>query len=249
MTEFDEKNFQNQVLKEVRRLSNASSSRNETTQLATSANNEIIVPHKSAKPHSKPPRWFSSRKTIYSEIQRELQKPLLFFSKDKISKLIAKLINNDSLILERTNRDLQKRITDLENNKLKAQREEMYQIQIDITAKDEATKVIFKKDVRKYLCPILQSASKDANDIAKLITPILVPLILAGTLTIPLEPIIFAHLAMIIARMGVASMCDDYMEKEKMPNDVNAKISNDVNTKVINTLFPISAKTTKKKKK
>ena len=85
----------------------------------------------------------------------------------------------------------------------------------DEEARTLATKIIIKRDVRKYLCPALQTASNDAYDIAKIITPILIPFILAGTIAIPLQPLLFSHLALSIARMGIASLCDDFKDKDK----------------------------------
>lgn len=48
--------------------------------------------------------------------------------------------------------------------------------------------VIRDKTVKKFLCPVLRTLTGDALDISKIITPILVPLNLAGTITIPMEP-------------------------------------------------------------
>ena len=82
-----------------------------------------------------------------------------------------------------------------------------------------AIEVVARKDIRAYICPPLQSLSNDAYDIAKVITPILIPLVLAGTLAIPLQPLIFSHISLILARMGVAALCEDYNKKKEKKKD------------------------------
>ncbi len=64
-------------------------------------------------------------------------------------------------------------------------------------------------DLRRYLCPMLQGISSDAFEIARVITPLLVGLKLSGKLTIDLNPWIFAGIALLIERMGVAAFCAD----------------------------------------
>ena len=65
-------------------------------------------------------------------------------------------------------------------------------------------------DLRRYLCPVLQSASGDAFEVARIITPLLVGLKLSGKVTIDLNPWIFAGIALVIERMGVAAFCAGY---------------------------------------
>lgn len=77
-----------------------------------------------------------------------------------------------------------------------------------------AQEVVKRPEVWRHLCPALESASDDAFEIAKIITPVLVTLVLAGNLSIPLEPVLFATISIVIARMGIASLCVDF-EKEK----------------------------------
>lgn len=72
---------------------------------------------------------------------------------------------------------------------------------------EEAKGIIHRKSLRQYLCPALQSVSNDANEVAKVIVPVLIPLILAGTIVISLNPVLFGWLAIIIAKMGVSSFC------------------------------------------
>ena len=84
----------------------------------------------------------------------------------------------------------------------------------DSTEKATAAENIVRRvDVRKYLCPVLQSVSDDAFDLSKTVTPILVTLSFTGTISIPLEPTLFANIILIISRMGIAALCVGYLEK------------------------------------
>lgn len=65
-------------------------------------------------------------------------------------------------------------------------------------------------DLRRYLCPSLQSISHDAFEVARIITPLLVGLKLSGKLAIDLDPWIFAGIALLVERMGVAAFCAGY---------------------------------------
>ena len=78
----------------------------------------------------------------------------------------------------------------------------------------EANRIVGHKNIRVMLCPALKSISSDAIEIAKAITPILAGASLARTIVIPLDPFLFAVMALIIARMGIASFCSDYDKRE-----------------------------------
>lgn len=68
--------------------------------------------------------------------------------------------------------------------------------------------------LRGYLCPALVRVSGDAFEIARVITPLLAGLKLAGTAPIDLDPWLFAGLALLIARGGVAAFCGEDGEGE-----------------------------------
>lgn len=80
-------------------------------------------------------------------------------------------------------------------------------------SKKKAKRIVARQDIKKYLCPALQSVSNDVYEIAKAITPILVTLSFAGPIQVSLEPMLFAMIALIISRMGVAGLCVDYPKK------------------------------------
>ena len=62
--------------------------------------------------------------------------------------------------------------------------------------------------IKKYICPALKSASDDAFEISKIITPILAGLSFTGTIDFPLDRLYFAVFSIIIARMGISTFCD-----------------------------------------
>jgi|GEM_PF-6347467 len=74
----------------------------------------------------------------------------------------------------------------------------------------EAKEIVTKNNLKAYLCPALQTLSNDTFEIAKVSTPILLGLVAGGILTIPLSPMLFAAIAFIIARSGIASFCAGY---------------------------------------
>lgn len=75
-----------------------------------------------------------------------------------------------------------------------------------------AQQLIARDDVRRRLCPALHSAGSNAPEIAKIITPILAPLILDGTLSIPLDPLLFAMGSLEISKIGIENYCQGSKE-------------------------------------
>ena len=68
--------------------------------------------------------------------------------------------------------------------------------------------------LRRYLCPALDRATGDAFEIARIITPLLAGLKVSGKAPIDLDPWLFAGVALLIARMGVAAFCGEEEEEE-----------------------------------
>ena len=77
----------------------------------------------------------------------------------------------------------------------------------DNIAKGQAEEIAVRPEISTILCAALQTTSNDAFEIAKITTPILLGLVFAGALAIPLYPTLFAAVALIIARAGIASFC------------------------------------------
>lgn len=80
----------------------------------------------------------------------------------------------------------------------------------DRIVQQQATELVANKNFRYYLCSGLKTASNDSFEIAKIITPILIGLVTAGTITIPLTPILFASIALVITRASISSICADF---------------------------------------
>jgi hypothetical protein len=72
-----------------------------------------------------------------------------------------------------------------------------------------AHSIVHQSGVRQRICAALTSGTGDAFDVGKILVPVLVPLSLAGTIAVPLTPIVTAAIALVIARMGVAAFCKD----------------------------------------
>lgn len=73
----------------------------------------------------------------------------------------------------------------------------------------DAHQIIQQPNVRQRLCAALLSGTGDAFDIGKTLVPILIPLSLAGTIAVPVTPVVVAAVALTIARMGVGAFCTE----------------------------------------
>lgn len=75
------------------------------------------------------------------------------------------------------------------------------------------------RKLRTMLCAGLATVTEDLTDIAKNVTYILVPLSLAGTVAVPLDPALFAMLAFVIWRAGVSAICTKSSPRRKIDDD------------------------------
>jgi len=73
-----------------------------------------------------------------------------------------------------------------------------------------ATQLLRQRRLNTALCKALHSVAHDVFEIAKTITPLLISLNLAGLTTIPVNPLLFATIAMTIYRMGISALCAEY---------------------------------------
>lgn len=121
-----------------------------------------------------------------------------------------------TLISERLSDRKKKYETVLANDPLQA--EELLRLplfKVQLTQEEiDVQQAVRDSRVLKHLCPALDAATEDVFEIAKTITPILLGLILAGTIVLPLVPALFAGLAILISRIGVAALCVDYLNGE-----------------------------------
>jgi hypothetical protein len=80
------------------------------------------------------------------------------------------------------------------------------------TSQQEAEEYVAKASIKQLICQVLRPVQLLANDvfeIAKQVTPVLAAAVVAGTLTIPLDPWLFAWIAVLIYRAGVNTFCAD----------------------------------------
>jgi hypothetical protein len=81
-------------------------------------------------------------------------------------------------------------------------------------SKKEAEEILQRQDIKAILCPALKNITNDAYDLANAITPLLFGAVLSGSIVIPLNPVFFGWMAIVIAKAGAAGLCHDYETKE-----------------------------------
>ncbi|NES81300.1 MAG: hypothetical protein F6K10_07750 [Moorea sp. SIO2B7] len=79
-------------------------------------------------------------------------------------------------------------------------------------SKKEAEEMLKRNDIKQIICPALTTIAGEGVEFAKQITPVLVGAVLAGTITMPLTPFLFAWMALAIAKAGAATICADFKE-------------------------------------
>jgi hypothetical protein len=62
-------------------------------------------------------------------------------------------------------------------------------------------------EVKKNLCPLLKNFTGDVYNMSQITTPNLASLALAGKISVPLTPGVFASIAIAISKMGVDILC------------------------------------------
>lgn len=73
--------------------------------------------------------------------------------------------------------------------------------------KREAEEIVEKGNVKNIICEAIKSPVDDVVELAQQITPALVGAILAESILIPLNPIIFGWIALLIFKMGINAYC------------------------------------------
>ncbi|EKU96788.1 hypothetical protein Lepto7375DRAFT_0702 [Leptolyngbya sp. PCC 7375] len=64
-------------------------------------------------------------------------------------------------------------------------------------------------DIRRACCSYLKDVPDDAFEVWKAIAPVLVPLSLTGSLSIPLQPMLWSVIGVVIAKAGIGKICKD----------------------------------------
>jgi hypothetical protein len=87
--------------------------------------------------------------------------------------------------------------------------------EVEETAR-EAKSLLKRKDIlAKNICPALSRVTDDAFSIARSVSPVLTTLAITGTVAIPLNPLFVALVAIMLARMGVATVCRESGSKNE----------------------------------
>lgn len=70
-----------------------------------------------------------------------------------------------------------------------------------------AKKELRKANVKNLVCAALKSASTNIRDVAKIVGAALLPLSIAGTISLPITPLFYAAAALIVFDIGVNTYC------------------------------------------
>lgn len=76
-------------------------------------------------------------------------------------------------------------------------------------AQEEAQKYLNKPTIKQLVCPPLVGIVNDVFSVSQAITPTLITATIAGTIAIPLNPLIYAWIALIIFRAGIGIYCKE----------------------------------------
>lgn len=93
-----------------------------------------------------------------------------------------------------------------------AEYEQLRQERVKLS-EEKARQLLDRKDIKAYLCPALQTVSNDVFTVGNTISQVIVPLVIAQTLSVPLVPILIASMAMWTMRLGISTLCVDYNNK------------------------------------
>jgi hypothetical protein len=119
-------------------------------------------------------------------------------------------MNNNPRILKDRLRQIenQQLTAEYKLNRLRGEREALRKLLNEVkNSEKQANDLIKRKEFILHLCGALQKVSNDAFEIAKILTTAIVPLALVGTVSIQFNPVLVAWIALLVSRMGIASLC------------------------------------------
>ena len=61
--------------------------------------------------------------------------------------------------------------------------------------------------VRQRICEVLKSVNEDAKDLAKIVCAALFPLSIAGTIAVPMTPVLLMGIGLVVWRAGTNGFC------------------------------------------
>lgn len=74
-------------------------------------------------------------------------------------------------------------------------------------ATEDAKSLLLRPSILKHLCPALRTVSGDVFEISKVLVGVLVPLSVAGAISMPWNPLVIAAGAFLILRAGITAIC------------------------------------------
>lgn len=75
-----------------------------------------------------------------------------------------------------------------------------------------ARRELQQQKVKSALCAVLRSTRDDLRSVAQVVAAALLPLTLAGTISLPATPLALAAAALIVFNAGVARYCEDHQQ-------------------------------------
>ena len=76
------------------------------------------------------------------------------------------------------------------------------------TSKREAENYINQPTIKQRICEAIQSINNDLFEINRTITPVLVGAVIAEAIVMPLNPIIYAWIVLLVSRAGINQYCN-----------------------------------------
>lgn len=76
-------------------------------------------------------------------------------------------------------------------------------------AVEAANEIVRRPSIREQLCKMLERATEDTREVAKIVTSVLLPSALGPHPTVPLNALVFAWVALLIIRAGVQGFCTE----------------------------------------
>jgi len=125
---------------------------------------------------------------------------------DYIKQLLKKNLGTDSVMIFSELPKFTSEIT-IEEEKIKIA-EKVAKTVYD--TEQTAKRILNWEDIKNKLCPSIHFLSDDVFAIVNHIIGIAAPLSLGGTLSIPLQPMLWAWIILIISRVGVKNLCKGY---------------------------------------
>jgi hypothetical protein len=219
-TEFDIDAFQREVLRGVERLERGEMEEVFRTDVSVSQVT-MSTAYGSTRRFPEADDVLEQKRKVRQRILEIAKSPLGFLRRDEAQALLEEEQRLDERLRELVRdreESLVEEVVERVDHQLHQAMDEFRRALVHVEAsrreqeqyRTQAIVAITNTGIRRRICAALKSVSQDAHEIAKVLTPVFVPLILTRTIPIPLEPLIISHIAVIVSRMGIAALCADH---------------------------------------